>query len=485
MIRRILSFLAFLAFANAAFAQAWGPDGQQPRNWIATPNNPANGTVAADAYEPAAPTESIVDTDWLVPANLANYLTNPGSQRKARFLCRPSTAHQVDPILGLGLNPFGHRHQGIGNAGWNENSTFSTLRASPSSTCAGGPLNGTIYWEAELLKDLATGVTVGIPPYVSTFYYLSNLRQDPIELTWLRRNFGFIGGANPSDYNDTTRRNELTAAGMVYYGSPETPAGFKGWQCYRGSDGAIQTVTRVASQMKSDTGSAIPTYSRHLRAPDGSDPWGGTCTGSAAQPGFILLELEAPNCWDGHNLRSPDGRGHVAYWTRTPDSAHVRLCPNNWVKVPQLTAKVEFHHAGFSDYGTWYLSSDRMNSPGTAGDPTSLDPCRQTGPYFCNGSTAHFDWIYGWKPSIIDTWQRECLGISVRGVAPTNGPAECDSGTISHDYALASGGTSPNSSLTGGCSIVAGCVSSYTPGDPNRYNPVPAGTHATGHFSNH
>jgi hypothetical protein len=481
----LLALVAFFA-AVPAFAQAYGPDGQQPRVWIATPSNPANGTVAYDAYEPAAPTETVVDTDWLDTASAGNYLTGPTNQRKFRTQCRPSKARQADPILGFGQFPFGHRHQFNGHANPSENDTTALLRANPSSTCAGGPLNATDYWEPEMLIDLSTGVSAGIPPYVTTFYYVSNLKQDPLELTWLRRNFGFIGGANPADYNDTARRNELAAAGMVYFGSPETPAGFMGWQCMRGSDGATMTVTRVASQMKSDTGAAITTYSRHLRAPDGSDPWGGTCTGSNAQPGVILLELQAEQCWDGHNARSPNGRDHVAYWTRTPDSAHTHICPNNWVKVPQLQAKTEYHHAGFADYGQWYVSSDRMNPPGTPGDPSSLDPCRQTGPWFCNGSTAHFDWIYGWKGSIIDTWQRECLGISVRGVAPTNGPAECDSGTISSAYSLKAGGTSPDPTLTGGCSVVDGCVSNYTPGNAGRYNPVVPGTPVTsGHFHNH
>jgi hypothetical protein len=489
MVRKLLTTTTMLCIVAApivpAFAQAWGPDGQQSRVWTTTPNNPANGTVAADAYEPAAPTESITDSTWLDPASGGNYLRGAGTQRKFRTLCRPSTYKRIDPILGAGQNPFGHRHEFFGHANPTENDTFTSIRATPSSFCAGGPLNATDYWEPEMLKDLPTGVTVGIPPYVNTFYYLANLTTQPLELTWLRRDFGFIGGANPNDYNDAPRRNEIGAAGLVYYGSSDTPAGFVGFQCYRGSDGALMTVTRTASQMKSDSGALNTTYARHLKAEDGSDPWGGTCTGSNAQPGFILVGYESPTCWDGHNLRSPDGRGHVAYWARTPDSARVHLCPDNWVKIPQLTAKTEYHHAGFADYGTWYFQSDRMNAPGTPGDATSKDPCRQTGPYFCNGSTGHFDWIYGWKPSIIDTWQRECLGISVRGIAPTNGPAECDSGTISSTQALKSGGTSPDSTLTGGCTVVASCVSTFTPGNAGRYNPVVPGTQVTsGHFHN-
>jgi hypothetical protein len=494
----VLLTLVMLFGTPALHAQAWGPDGQQPVNWVLTPNNPANGAVAADAYQPADTGETIVDTDWYSTATASNYKVGPAAQRKARFLCRPSVGGiHMDPILGEGQVTFGHAHQFTGHANPTDTDDYTKLRADPSSNCAGGPLNSSDYWEPDLREDLKSGITVGIRPYVSTFYYMLNEDSStPPEATWLRNNIGFIAATNFMDYNDQARRDEYSAAGLVYPGSPVTPAGFDGWQCEQWDTATgtyvTKTVTRVASRMQSDTGAAISTYSRHLAAPDGSDPWGGTCQVVDGHPTVLLLELAAPQCWDGHNLRSPDGRGHVRYYARTPDSAHVHLCPDNWVLQPQLTVKTEYNVNGPAEYTKLYLESDRMHmatpacpDPGVA-CAASLDPCRQISVNYCNGSTAHFDYIFGWKKSVSDLWQRECLGLSVDGVAPVNGPAECDGSTVSQAYELKSGVTSPNTALTGGCAQVAGCTASLVPGDIKRYNAPPSGTQVTvGHFTNH
>jgi hypothetical protein len=496
----LLAALA-LAFATPALAQSYQhpdwTDGSVPTPSWTTPGANPTTTAPADTYEPADVTDSgFTESQWILATNgTDDYVQTPPNlrERKARFTCEPSTAKQIDPILYLGTpSPVGHRHQGFGNYNWNPSSTWGTLRADPKSSCGGGPLLGTIYWEPEMLKAINGGVVAGIRPQVISFYYIAGLLSVANDHTWLRRDFGFIGGANfgttgqANDYNDTTRRAQYAAAGYLYPGSPDTPAGFAGWQCYRGSDGAIVAVSRVASRMKGQSGAAITDHARHIKAEDGSDPWGGNCTGTTASPGYLIGNLQAPECWDRHNLRSPTGRTHVAYAASKADSSVQNACPRStvngsvvsWGKVPTLTGKAEFWHTGFSDYGQWYLASDRMNAPDTPADPSSKDPCRATGPYFCPGSTYHFDWINGWKSSIVDEWQRECLGISVRGVAPTNGPAECGTSQISKFRKMLYGGASPNSALSG-CATILGCTNAV-PGNTQRYNPLAAGTPVTG-----
>lgn len=505
--RKFTAYLAaFLAVFNQAQAQTYDSGAGVTPSWSLTPTNPV-GSAPADANEPADVADSgFTESQWITTGDqLAtdkaaashDYYkrtvdggtgTTPVGEKKVRILCEPGTAKQVDPILGLGVTPYGHRHQGIGNVGWGESSTFATLRASPSSTCSGGPLNGVIYWEPEFIKSLSSGVLAGMRPQNATFYYINGLQTEANVATWLRRNFAFIGGQNPANFNNQTLRNEYSAAGLEWPGSPsgvgqgDSP-GFQGYACYAGTDlNTAVTVSRTASRVKTATGTEQTVYARHLVAEDGSDPWGGSCTGTNALPGSIILNLGAPDCWDRTNLRSPDGRSHVRYSTRKSDNSVTNLCPDGWAHIPALQAKTEFFHTGFSDYGTWYLSSDRMNAVGTAADTSSYDPCRRVSAYYCNGATAHFDWMFGWKSAIIDEWERECLGITVRGVAPTDGPAECNTSQISRSRKLLNGGASPNSAMSGGCTTMGSC-SNAVPGNLERYNPVVAGT--TGPFVLH
>jgi hypothetical protein len=489
-------FIAFMLmlWSVPVFAQPYQNsdwlDGSIPtRNW-AVPSSKPTGAAPADTFEPADVSDSgFTESDWIITTDgNTDYVQGAGHDRKIRIQCDSGKNFHGDPILFPGVAPpVGHKHQGIGNIHWDQNSTFNTLRASPSSTCSGGPLNGTIYWAPEMQQITPTGYVAGIRSQVITFYYISGLQTNNPSLTWLRRNFRFIGGANPNDYNDSARRAEYAAAGYLYPGGPDLPAGFIGWQCYRDAAASdVATVTRVASRAKSMFGVADPLMARHLKAEDGSDPWGGTCTGSIASPGTLLLNLIAPGCWDRHNLQAPDGRGHMAYAATKADSSVVGACPKMTVNgvtqeyggLPQLTSKEEFRHAGFADYGTWFFSSDRMNPASTPGDATSKDPCRQIGPYFCNGSTGHFDWIYGWKSAIIDEWQRECIGITVRGVAPTNGPAECGTSQISKFRKLKYTGASPDPTMSGNCAVINSC-SNAVPGNKERFVPIAPGTKAT------
>jgi hypothetical protein len=501
MMKRIL-FAMLLLIAGPGLAQTWDGAGEQVRTWTVTPTNPT-GAVGADAIEPADVSDSgFTESAWISTTDGTTDYVQPVGERKFRITCEPGTAKILDPILFAGVAPpVGHRHQGTGNIGWDQNSTFATLRSAPSATCSGGPLNGTIYWEPEVLKPLPSGVVAGIRPNLNTFYYINGNQGESQDLTWLRRNFGFIGGVNPNDYNDTARRAEYAAAAFQYPGTTDTPPGFAGWECFDKADlGAPITVTHNASRMKSSTtGAEVTIFARHLKAPDGSDPWGGSCTGENGNPGLLILNLSAPKCWDGENLRSPDGRGHVAYAARKADNSINGACPDGWAKLPRLQAKTEYLHAGFADYGQWYLGSDRMrmastecpdaaapcdgvsggNVPATVGGVSysrvSKDPCRATGLDFCNGATAHFDWIHGWKSAIADEWQRECLGITVRGVAPVNGPAECNTSQISKFRKMKYGGASPDPAMSGGCAVINSC-SAATPGNIERYNPIPEGT---------
>lgn len=503
--RALARFLALLALLVPAIGHAQSYDGGGPLtpSWVASPTNPT-GSAPADAIEPADVADSgFTESAWILTTDgSTDYIMTAGAERKFRVRCEPSDAVQLDPILYPGqAAPVGHPHQFTGRVA-TPDSTFATNRASPSSRCSGGPLFSTAYWEPEVFKTMPNGLVVGVKHDADTFYYVNGLIGDPNNLTYVRANTAFIGGANPSNYNDTAGRAEYAAAGLMYPGGPDTPAGSVSWQCYAGSDlNTAVTVTVTASRKKDMRGTADSGVARHLRNAAGQDPWGGNCTGSVASPGMLIASMVGPDCWNRTDLRATDGRGHTRYSGTSSDNAIVSVCPNNWAHWPQLATKKEFHHTGFSDYGTWYYGSDRMrmattecpdaaaacdgvsggNVPATVGGVAytrvSLDPCRAVSVDFCPGSTGHFDWLYGAKRGIFDEMQRECLGITVRGVAPTYGPAECNTSQISRYRKMRYGGTSPDSAMSGGCTVINSCDNAV-PGNVERYNPLPAGTEA-------
>jgi len=506
--KRLVFFLAAIGLISApATAQEWTV-GDQGINWSVLSTKPV-GAAPADAYEPAEPPlpTGVVKSEWLVetsdqlqvwsvgdPKNTP-YLVGADSaakavlEKKIRITCEPALpAKRKDNILGYGVPSFGHIHLGTGAIDWDENSDYTSLRLNPTSSCSGGPLNATNYMEPALLTSSPkTGAEVVVLPQSQSFYYIEGDQDEPNEDTWLRRGMQFILGTNPMNYNDAARRAIYDASGFEYPGSPDTPAGFTGYYCIAG-DGTHATVA-AGHRMKSGAGIESTGDARYLKGPSGEDPFAGTCTGTEESPAELVATLTAPECWDRTNLTSPDGRGHFWYRARKPDNSVKDACPTtasgeDYGRVPQLTVKNIYETTGFAEYGTWYLGSDRMpasmtvtagctNDPETQGDPCSLDPCRQIGPYFCNGSTLHADYTFGWETTdVFDQMERECLGIPVRGIAPTTGPAECNASQVDR-YHVLEYGPSPDPAWTGGCTNILGCHDS-TPSKPlERYHVVP------------
>lgn len=457
--RHILAIFLVL-FATTLHAQEIGgtardwPNGPANESW--TPPISPDSAHPADTYEPAVDDENgYTRSLWSNSSNQRHIVNGP--EEKFRTVCQPAFIKRADPILAPGEYPAMHDHTFAGaNSAYVianvESFNYSMGREHPSSSCQGGPLNSTLYWEPSV-KDDRYGVSLTVIPSVINFYYQTLAPGDGADMTRLRRNYRFIGGANPMDYNDTARRAEYTAAGLEYPGSPDTPAGFQGIGCFVTAAPNTFVPVLSAHSMKSAAGGETLIRARYLKGPNGEDPWDGACTA-----GEIIVEIRAQDCWDGNHLGSSNGRDHVAYSTRDEDNAPAAgSCPQNYVKVPSFISKVHFSHNGWTeDLQHWYLSSDRMNSSDTAADPTSLDPCRETGPYFCSFSTFHFDWWGAWDDQTFLTWHRNCLGMTVGGVG--GNPADCGTGGISGCYADCDteGTSTPVSLLIGGTPPEAG-----------------------------
>jgi hypothetical protein len=461
MKKLILAVLA-LVVAAPALSQSWTsgsgvtPTWTNTNGYVWTPPIGTDSPHPADAFEPAAigAGSNYTPSLWIdTPAATDVEDIGTAAEAKFRITVAPSFIATADPILFPGLKPAGHPHTFFGWMGTDgkgagvENANYALLRNNPRSSSAGGPINATLYWTPSMFKEVNGLKLILVPEEVLFYYFLGPTSGQ--NATRLRRDLAFIGGADPSDFNDTARRAEYAAAGLEYPGGRvldgnSNAAGFGGWQCLT-SNGTVPITVAAGHGIVNRTTSTYNTvYARYLKGPNGEDPWAGQCLEGMT----ILGETGAPNCWDGTILRSPDGRDHFRYGTRAPDNDPVNICPANYVRVPHFVSKHSFKvgPGGFADYGTWYLASDRMNPPSTAADPSSHDACRRIGPYFCPGATLHFDWMNGWQDDILAEWQQNCVGMVVYGVDGTH--ADCDNSSIADTRRLRIGGAPPQANLS-------------------------------------
>lgn len=417
---KLLMLLLFALNAQAASAQAW-TSGARPVNWVSSPvvgdgvdriaevsTSTQGGDPPALASEPAAIDENGLYTRsaWLY-ASAVDRIVGAGS--KFRTQCNHSHFLQADPILYHGQANAGHLHDFIGNAGTDQNSTYTSLRNSPKSTCGGGPLNATGYWEPALMFEVDDGIFVPVKPNIVTFYYTIVESYVPT-LYRLPRGLAFIGGVDPNDRLNVARLAEIpNGAGWL---KTKRYNGWSGWACFNGG-----TIVPLAADNTADVETA--NYARQLVNADGTDPWGGACEGADK---ILIANMVSPSCWDGYNLASPNGRDHFRYpilksSNQSPDAAK---CPDGWWKVPHFEVKTQFNNgragglSGHAYRSKLHLSSDRMDP-----NPANWHP---------RGSTFHFDWMGGWDYNIMSTWMQQCVGLTINGVAGEK--AVCGSSTL-------------------------------------------------------
>jgi hypothetical protein len=477
-------FAGAALIAVPASAQEWNDpnwtDGSVPTpSWVASPavgdgvdrvaevsTSTQGGDPPALAYEPSVIDENgtYTRTAWIGSPNLPGDRFDNG-EAKFRTNCNVSHFAKVDPIVYPGQASAGHHHTFIGNNGTDEDSDYDSLRTTPGSTCSGGPLNATAYWEPSLMFEIETGVYVPVKANIITFYYRTSYADAPT-LYRLPRGFGFIGGANPADRLNVAGLAEIPdGAGWM---KTRRYNGWGGWACFNGA-----TVVPLAVGNTADPSDA--NYARQLVNADGTDPWGGACESASYT---LIANLAAPGCWDGHNLTSPAssigsaGRGHVRYGIyKTADQQpdHYK-CPDGWWKVPTLEAKPEFPngHGAVSGHA-WrsklHLSSDEMN-PSTGlmdANPANWQP---------RGSTFHFDWMNGWDFEVMKTWLIHCVGVAINGTA--GDPLTCNDSTISSTQKLLVLSNPPDPTLAN--TPVITIHTYYNDPAKDAFGPVPTGT---------
>lgn len=293
---------------------------------------------------------------WLSPA-WGNGMIPPSGAPDVvgafRFICNPAHLAYDDPIVYPGQPGRSHLHQFFGNTLADAHSTYASLRTSGDSTC-NNALNRSAYWIPAMMNGKGKVVR---PDHVSIYYkrYPASSPRCTIEgkaCIPLPRGLRYVFGWNPA-----------------------TPT--KGGGGYFNCDGP--GIPGVVSGHFPD----IPTAAQNC-------PMG-------ARLGAVL---NAPSCWNGTDLDSPDHRSHVTYpvdthlgYTKCPDT-HPYIIPTftlgAWYTVDADLDRSGTWTAGVTQ--TWHLHSDL-----------------HAGTRYKPGTTLHGDWFGAWDDAVMAMWTENCI----------------------------------------------------------------------------
>jgi hypothetical protein len=228
-----------------------------------------------------------------------------------------------DPIVFFGQPGASHSHTFLGNTTTNANTTLASLQAGGTACITPGDKSG--YW----MPTLYNGATAVHPVGNQVIYYKSGV----IDYTSVRPfppGLRFLVGS-PAATLDEFRNN---------------PGTVEGWEC---GDSAFNW------------------------------DFPATCT-----PGTQLnVRLQAPSCWDGLHLDTPDHKSHMAYPV-------LGVCPNDHpVAVPMIEFKMAFPVSGDMSQVRW--SSGR-------------------------GYSFHYDFFNAWDVPTLAALSNHCI----------NGGLQCD-----------------------------------------------------------
>jgi hypothetical protein len=420
MMKRVLLALVLLMLGQIAWAGPYTVAQQTPVYTDAHPIQ-AHDAAAAYGYEPADISGGFTTSTWIHGSSTcpsggcgAYLAPGTGSEGKARFDCNAAGHNNDDPIIYPGVQGGSpHEHTTFGNLAFANsmyNATYAALRVTGNSTCYGGPLNRTLYWEPSMKKLLPSGYAATIiPKNIVTYYEACELGYSGVDYSkdcskssrW-PRSIEFIEGFNMNDPTNSRVTDIVAAlnaaAGWAKYSTvgAGSAGGFVGWFCYSVVSGTLGPVSALKD------GAGNPTLN---------------CTANTD----IYAELLSDPCWDGVNFTSPNGRLHMMPYIRD-NNASRNVCPDNWVRVMQFRAKVTFSQTGQSDYSNWWASSDRMVGM----------------TQFLNGQSMHFDLIPAWdygtaaSPGVFLNFSNHCDGtpITISGTTMATDPHECAYGRI-------------------------------------------------------
>ncbi len=267
-------------------------------------------------------------------------IPQPGTGEPGSFRTRCEFSHMNndDSILYPNQPGRAHLHAYFGNTQSNAFTTPNSILTQGNSTCHGGILNRSSYWVPAMVDSRDGRV---IRPNDDRSIYHGDLE--------IYYKLGYQGVTHTQVRSFP---NGLTMiAGNAANATTETPNSKVYYHC-----------EPATNQNAYRNGPTIP------NCPRGD---------------IVVMRINFPQCWDGRNLTSTNGRSHMAYGTWGVG------CPSSHpVGLPNLEMIVRYR-VNTPDSSTWRLSSDNYtNGPG--------------------GYSGHADYIFAWPNNEFQTVVDNC-----------------------------------------------------------------------------
>jgi Domain of unknown function (DUF1996)/F5/8 type C domain len=320
------SLFEFQVFGTPAGGTTPTPTSGAPTTMPGTPTPPAGPTAA-----PTTPTGAPAPTGGYVMADPPVTGVKPATGNPAHAYfhefqanCAVTKHAPDDPIVFFNQPGASHDHTFLGNTTTNAASTTQSLLAGGTQCKAPGDKSG--YW----MPTMYNGSTTVLPTGPQVIYYKTGI-NDYTAVRPFPTGLRFVVGSP-------------TATAAQFAGSPGYVAG---WEC----------------------GNSYHNIDFPLNCPAGTE---------------LNLRYQAPSCWDGLHLDSPDHKSHMAY----PVDG---VCPvDHPVALPMIEFKMAFPVSG--DMSQVRLSSGRAFS-------------------------FHYDFFNAWDPATLQALVTHCV----------NGGLQCDS----------------------------------------------------------
>jgi hypothetical protein len=301
------------------------------------------GKATSPASSPAT-TPASTSTSTSAPASQAGWILAPdpvtnvkpshevppnkGGFHEFQANCSVSRSNLGDdPIVFPRMPGASHMHTFMGNTTTNANSTIDSLSQGQTTCKAKGDLSA--YW----MPTLMNGDTAANPEGLQTIYYKTGVTDYRTVRPFPKGLRFVVGNAKNTDANKFLAVTE------------------KGFECGDSYENA--TIPQTCSNDRSVK---------------------------------LNIRYQAPSCWDGIHLDSPDHQSHMAYPVNTHTSAGL-VCPDDH---PVAVPKLEFKMA-------WPVNGD-MSKVHFSSDTTAT-----------RGQTFHYDFINDWDPATLKAMIDGCI----------------------------------------------------------------------------
>ncbi|MEV0917987.1 DUF1996 domain-containing protein [Streptomyces sp. NPDC049967] len=237
--------------------------------------------------------------------------------------CAPTHTAPDDPIVYPGQPGKSHDHTFMGNTTTNAYTTAASLETGDTTCLAPGDKSG--YW----MPSLFNGDTKILPEGVQTIYYKAGV-TDYRSVRPFPKGLRYVVGS-PMQTQDEFKNLKGTV---------------EGWEC----------------------GESFKNFDFPANCPTSRDT-------------YLNLRLQAPSCWDGIHLDTPDHKSHMAY--PVAGGANYNSCPADH---PVALPMIEFKMA-------WPVNGDMSQVKLASG----------------KGFSFHYDFMNGWDTATLDAMVTHCV----------------------------------------------------------------------------